>query len=333
MDDYRHDIAHLARVEVLTPDPAGTEWFFTQLLGMYVTNREGQSVYLRGYEDPYQWSLKITEAPEAGLKHAALRAESPEALERRVKSLKDANVDGSWGENEFGYGKTFSFQTPDGHNLDLVWEVEKYKAPAELRSKILTRPSRKPLQGLPVKRLDHMNLLCHDVEPTRELFERNLGYRTTETVIDQGVQIGAWLSTNILGHEIATMRDAFGGRGRLHHVAFYYGVQQELINAAEMFRDYDVKIECGPDVHGITQGAFLYVIEPGGNRIELFGNTGYLHLDPDPETHVWSMQQLADAGLAVGGADLPPEYFTYGTPTILPPEVLADLKDLQGSAV
>lgn len=55
----RFEIAHLARVELFSPEPQETEDFFTRFLGMYVTQREGQSVYLRGYEDPYQWSLKI----------------------------------------------------------------------------------------------------------------------------------------------------------------------------------------------------------------------------------------------------------------------------------
>ena len=78
----RFEIAHLARVELFSPKPQETEDFFTRFLGMYVTHREGQSVYLRGYEDPYQWSLKVTESAEAGMGHAALRTSSPDALER-----------------------------------------------------------------------------------------------------------------------------------------------------------------------------------------------------------------------------------------------------------
>lgn len=104
---------------------------------------------------------------------------------------------------------------------------------------------------------------------------------------------------------------------RPHHLAFYYGTGQHLADAVEMFRDYDVRIEAGPDKHGITKGQFLYVFEPGGNRIELFGEAGYLHLDPDAETKTWQMADI-DTGLAVGGAKLPWEtYFTYGTPSPL----------------
>lgn len=313
----RHEVAHLARTELFTPDPNGTEWFFTQLLGMYKTHQEGQSVYLRGYEDPYQWSIKVTEAPQAGLGHAALRTTSADAVDRRAAALKDRGVDISWTENEFGYGKTLQFQTPDGHNLSLVWEAEKYQAPPELQSKILTRASKRPLQGLPVKRIDHLNLMASDVTPVKESFERDLGFRTTERVVDGDVEIGAWMSSNILGHEVACMRDTLGERGRFHHVAMYYGIPQHNLDAAEMFRDYDIQIEAGPDKHGITQGSFLYVFEPGGNRIELFADSGYLHLDPDGETRTWHMSDI-DTGLAIGGAKLPWEtYFTYGTPSKL----------------
>ncbi len=313
----RFEVAHLARTELFTPDPDGTLWFFTKLLGMYETKREGQSVYLRAYEDPYQWSIKITEARNAGLGHAALRTSSPEALERRAKALKDTNVELSWSEDEFGYGKTLHFQSPDGHNLSLLWEAEKYQAPPELQSKILSRPSKKPLQGLPVKRIDHINLMASDVTSVKDSFERHLGFRTTERVVDGEVEIGAWMSSNILGHEVACMRDTLGERGRLHHVAMYYGIPQHNIDAAEMFREYDIQIETGPDKHGITQGSFLYVFEPGGNRIELFGDTGVLSLEPDWETRTWHMSDI-DTGLAIGGAKLPFEtYFTYGTPSKL----------------
>lgn len=315
--DDRHEIAHLARVELFSPKPNETVDFFTRLLGMYVTRQEGQSVYLRAYEDPYQWSLKVTEAPQAGMGHAALRTSSPKALDRRVQSLKDGNVEGSWRDNDFGFGKTFQYQSPDGHNLELVWEVEKYVAPAELRSKILTRASKKPLQGIPVKRIDHLNLMASDVTAVKQSFERHLGFKTTERVVDGNVEVGAWMSSNLLGHEVACLRDMLGGRGKMHHVAFYYGTGQHNLDAAEMFREYDIKIEAGPDRHGITQGQFLYVFEPGGNRVELFGEAGYLHLDPDAETKTWTLDDI-DTGLAIGGTSLPWEsYFSYGTPSPL----------------
>ena len=147
--------------------------------------------------------------------------------------------------------------------------------------------------------------------------------QTRERIVDGDVEAGAWMSSNILGHEIAIMRDGRGAHGRLHHVAFFYGIQQHTIDAAEMFRDYDITIEAGPDRHGITQGAFLYVFEPGGNRIELFGDPGFLELEPDFETKTWTMADI-DTATAIGGTKLPAEtYFVYGTPPV-PVETSSD---------
>ena len=51
------DVAQLAHVEVLTPKPDETLFFFKELLALEETEREGQSVYLRAYEDFYQSAL------------------------------------------------------------------------------------------------------------------------------------------------------------------------------------------------------------------------------------------------------------------------------------
>lgn len=45
------DVAQLSHVEIYTPDLEGTLWFFKDLLGLEETERRGDSVYLRAYED------------------------------------------------------------------------------------------------------------------------------------------------------------------------------------------------------------------------------------------------------------------------------------------
>lgn len=313
----KFELAHLAHAELLTPDLEGSLWFFTELLGMRETARDRDSVYLRCYEDPYHHSLKLTAADQAGLGVLGWRTTSAGALERRAAALDAAGQGRGWTKGDIGVGRTFAFDTPDGHAMELVWDVERYTAPPELQSPILTRRSKRPLKGLPPRRLDHVNLMASDVTVQKEMFEQTLGFGTRERVIDSangGTEIGAWLSVNILGHEMAIMLDQTGSRGRLHHLAFWYGVPQHNTDAAELCREYGIQIEAGPDVHGITQGAFLYVFEPGGNRIELFGNSGILQLEPDFETVTWDLADF-DTALAIGGATLPVEsYFVYGTP-------------------
>ena len=243
------------------------------------------------------------------------RTTSQDAFDRRAAALDRAGLGTGPSRGDIGVGKTFRFTSPDGHPMELVWDVEKYRAPRELRSPILTRASKRPLQGIPPRRLDHVNLMASDVTEQKVLFEQTLGFGTRETVVDGPVEMGAWMSVNALGHELAIMLDATGSRGRLHHLAFWYGVPQHNSDFAEICREYGIRIEAGPDVHGVTQGAFLYVFEPGGNRIELFGNSGILQFEPDYETRVWDLQEFAPgAGLAVGGTAMPPEFLLYGTP-------------------
>ena len=76
------DVAHLGHVELLTPKPEESVGFFRDVLSMQETAREGQSVYLRGWGDYERYSLKLTEAKQAGLGHTAFRAMSPQALEQ-----------------------------------------------------------------------------------------------------------------------------------------------------------------------------------------------------------------------------------------------------------
>ena len=40
-----HDIAHLGRVEILTPKPDKSLWYFREILGMEVVHLQGPSVF------------------------------------------------------------------------------------------------------------------------------------------------------------------------------------------------------------------------------------------------------------------------------------------------
>lgn len=47
IDEPIHDIAHLGSVELLTPKPEQSLWYFRDILGMEVVNSAADSVHLR----------------------------------------------------------------------------------------------------------------------------------------------------------------------------------------------------------------------------------------------------------------------------------------------
>lgn len=310
-------VAQLAHAELLTPRPDETVWFFQTLLGMTVVDRQGQSVYLRAYEDFYHYTLKVTEAPHAGLGHVAWRVSSENALNMAARSLEQAGYGVGWTPGDVGHGPSYRFRTPDGHVMEIVWEVSYYEAPPEQRSLLRNRPQKRPTTGVPVRRIDHINLMVSDVERHEQFLVEQLGFRVRERKIGKDSKaVGTWLSVSPLVHEIACMRDATGAGGRLHHVAYWYGFPQHLFDLAELCAEYGVRIEAGPGKHGTTQAYFLYVFEPGGNRIELFGDTGYLIFDPEWKTVVWDVANESDlekSSIWFGGR-LPATFYTYGTP-------------------
>ena len=315
------DIAHLAHVELLSPKLDETVAFFKQFMGLHETERDDASVYLRAYEESYHHSLQVTRSVEPGLGHLGFRASSRAALDRRVAKIEEMGAGLSWVEDAKGYGPAYEYRAPDGHRMRLFWEVHRPKAPKGQSSQLLNRPLKRPSQGVPVRRFDHVNIMCSEVAPTRDFLIEAHGARLRETVIaDAGPVIGAWTSHNALNHDVALTMDMAGASGRLHHVAFYYGQPQHLWDMADLLRENEIEIEAGPGRHGITRGSFLYCFEPGGNRIEFYGDEGYLILEPDFEPLTWSESDLA-LGLSYYGAELPITGAAVGTPHVPMPEM------------
>ena len=312
-----YDVAQLAHVELYTPKLQESVDFFTKIMGLQITEKEGDSVYLRAYEDFYHHSLKLTAGAEVGLGHVAWRASSPEALERRVKELEKSGQGIGWIDGDLGHGRAYQFRTPDGHLNEILWEVAYYEAPEDQRTLLKSRPQKRPLQGIPARRLDHVNLMCSNVTTNKEFMADSLGFKLRENVIvgseEEPIEMGAWMSVSPLVHEVALMRDNTGNKGRFHHIAFWYGYPQHLMDLADLLVENGIKIEAGPGKHGVSQAYFMYVFEPGGNRVELFGDSGYLIFDPDWKPITWREEELNEA-IVWYGSQLPEEYFLYGTP-------------------
>jgi catechol 2,3-dioxygenase len=311
------DLAHIGHVELLTPRPDDSLRFFEQVLGMEVEATEGRSVFLRGWGDYQRYCLKLTESDQAGLGHMALRASSPDALERRVAAIEAAGLGQEWTDGDLGHGPAYRFTDPDGHAMELYFETEKYHPPEHLRPSLKNQPQRYLGRGAAVKRLDHVNVLARDVLANRRFAQDALGYRLYERIeLDDGSEAGAWMSLSIAAHELIYVADAHGLEGRLHHLAFWVDTREEVLRAADLFLDAGIHIEAAPSKHAIAQGFFLYGFEPGGNRIEVTTG-GYFVYDPDPEPTVWNEAERARG--QAWGVKTVESFHTYGTPSSEPP--------------
>jgi len=221
-----------------------------------------------------------------------------------------------WIDGDVGHGPAYRFTDPDGHVFELYYEAERYAAPEHLRPSWKNQPQRYVGRGAAVKRLDHVNMLAADVRENRRFAQDVLGYRLYERIeLDDGTETGAWLSLSIAAHELIYVADAYGAKGRLHHLAFWVDTREECLRAADIFVDNDVYIEAAPSKHAVAAGFFVYAYEPGGNRVEVTTG-GYFVYDPDYEPVVWTEEERARGQF--WGVKTIESFHEYGTPDVSP---------------
>jgi catechol 2,3-dioxygenase len=309
------DLAHLGPVEMFTPKPQESLDFFDRIMGMDVVACEGQSVYLRGWDDYQRWSLKLTESQTSGIGYLGLRAWNEEVLERRANLVEATGLGEGWEDTgDLGLGRSYRFHDPDGHVFKLYSDCERYEPPEHLRPALKNVHGRYTARGVAIKRLDHINILAADVRANREFCVDTLGYRLYERIErNDGSEAGAWMSLSIAAHELIYTSDAYGAHGRLHHVAFWVDTREECLRAADIWLENGIHIEAAPSKHAIAQGFFLYGYEPGGNRVEVTSGGRFLYA-PDEPCVVWTEADRAKG--QAWGVKTVETFHTYGTPPI-----------------
>ena len=309
------DIAHLGSVELFTPRPDKSLWYFRDLLGMEPVHEVGKSVYLRGYGDYATSTLKLTAAEDAGVGCISWRAVSEQALERRAKAIADAGLGIGWTNGDFGRGRSFRFRDPDGHVMEIYYEEQKFIAPEPLHSTLKNLPQKYTGRGVCVRRVDHLALLASDVETNRKFAQELLGFQLREQVrYDEGkTEIGSWMSPTAIHHQLAYVVDVKGAHGRLHHFSLWVDNRDDVMRAADILIENGIFIEAGPSKHNNSQGFYLYTYEPGGNRVEIYSGS-FLVMAPDWEPVTWSEEERGTG--VYWGATLPDSFIQYATPNV-----------------
>ncbi|MGH8941323.1 MAG: VOC family protein, partial [Acidimicrobiia bacterium] len=305
--------AHLGYVELFTPTFDDSLHFFTDILSMDVVDSVDDSAYLRAWDDYERFSLRLTARPEAGIGRVGVRVVDEEALGRRVDEIEASGLGRGWVEGQPGRGATYAFADPDGHDWEIYFEAERYTPPEGAVPALKNQAQRRPSHGVGVRRLDHVNFLAADVEGTRDFVVPVLGALPTEQIqLDSGAIAAIWMTFSNKGYDVVYTNDWTGTAGRLHHVAFAVDQREDILRAADTFLEHGVFIETGPHKHAIQQTFFLYVWEPGGNRIEIVNAGARLVLAPDWEMITWTEADRAK-GQAWGLKTIE-SFHTHGTP-------------------
>lgn len=309
------DIAHLGAIELLTPTVDRTVAFFVECLGLSEVGRDGDAVYLHTWDDYERFTIKVVERDQPGVGRTYLRAASPAALERRARAIDAAGLGEGWSDGEFGIGPTYLCRTPDGHQLGLYWESEWYNTTGAPAPALKNQAAPFPGRGANIRRLDHINYLAADPVANSHFVADQLGGLLTEQIVlDSGDPSGIWYTFSDKSYDMVFTADWAGASGRLHHIAFAADTREDILRAADVCLENGIHIETGPHKHAIQQTFFLYVWEPGGNRVELCNAGARLMLAPDWKPISWTQAERAK-GQAWGLKTIE-SFHTHGTPPV-----------------
>jgi catechol 2,3-dioxygenase len=308
-------LAHVGHIELTVPDLERSRWFFTEVLGLFVSEETDDAVYLRAWQDWDHHTLALRYGDTASVDHVGWRVDGPDALAEFERTFTACSIEHHWVEGgaEPGQGDGLRFQSPGGLPFELYWEIDAHREPTEDgRSKLPSHPSRYIGHGIAPRRFDHVNFLTNDVASEQQWMTEMLGIHHRYYVQSRnGHRLGSWLSRTNVSHELALMRSREQNGSRLHHAAYALDSADQLVRAATILAEQGITIEWGPGCHGTSGAIFLYCFEPSGHRIEVWSG-GMLIFAPDWQPIEWT-PETAPYGLELWGSPVPESYFSYGT--------------------
>jgi catechol 2,3-dioxygenase len=284
-------ILRLSHAEVRVPDLELALAYYVEVVGLVEVERHTDRVFLKGWDEHQHHSLILTRAPTYGLQSVGFKLQDATDLDDLARRVEDAGVATTRhapGELVAGSGDIVRFRAPSGHVIDLEHGQQQV---GNGIPKLNPPIGPDGLKGMAPPRIDHIFLMCEDVDAVSDFFRDVLQFRLTEQIVaDDGYQLAAFLERCHSSHDIAFLTGPDGG---FHHVAYWVDDWNELRKGADTCAYHGVNVDAGPTRHGATRGCGLYFFDPAGNRNELY--TGGYWFDPDDVPTTWTENEMGRA--------------------------------------
>lgn len=295
------NILKAGHIEYRVTDLERARFFYVDLLGFVETDRIGNRLYLRCLEDWEHHTFILRQAETPGVGHLAFRVEGNDDLDALQRLAVERELPHRWIEpgEEDGQGKALRIQDPLGFPVEFYHDVERVERNLQ-RFHVYRGPH--------VMRIDHFNLHVPDCDAGAAWYRDTLDFKCSEytETNDTPPRLWAtWLHRKQNVHDVAMMT---GPGPRVHHAGFWMQEPGNVLRAADILAgaDFEASIERGPGRHGISNAMFLYILDPDGNRIELY-TSDYMIVDPDFEPIRWDLENPKRQ--TYWGAPAPPSWF------------------------
>ncbi|WP_243290928.1 catechol 2,3-dioxygenase [Bacillus sp. FJAT-47783] len=281
-------IMRIGRLELRVMDLEESVKYYTDIIGLEETGRDGERVYLKAWDEYDHHSIILQKSDSAGMDHMAFKVKDIYELEKLEYKIEQFGCELTRVPNQtrLAEGQSIRFKIPTGHEMELYAEIEQVGTGT---GHVNPHPWPDGLKGIAPHRLDHALLTGDDLESATRFFTEVLDFHQTERIVtvDGEVMLGSFLAATNKAHDIAFVK---GPDAKFHHAGFYVDNWYEVLKAADILTKNEVPVEVTPTRHGITRGQTIYFFDPSGNRNEAFAS-GYISYSDFP-TITWTEDKI-----------------------------------------
>ena len=257
-------IREMGHVSIQTNDVEGSIFDATQLLGLRVTERTANEVYLAANSVHHE--LVYVESEVNGIQSIGLIAQNGDALReirRRVESENFKIV--SHTAVSAGVQDGFSFIGPEGWIFEIYTGMQK---------------SDPGLQGFGPDRYGHINFHPRDPRSMMEFLRRIFDFRLSDVI---GDDYAYFMRCNPDHHGIALI----AGGGTFHHHAWQVQSIADLAKLGDRLGRAGRELIWGPVRHGAGHNIAAYYVETSGAVVELYTDLEQIY-DDEREPVIWA---------------------------------------------
>ena len=267
-------------------DLARSRDFYTNVIGLVVSDEDADTIYPRGLEEIGHHSLvleKTTGQPECC--RIGLRVLTDEELEKAARHFTSIGLAPRWAEVPF-QGRTLHVADPFGVPYELCASMTR-----------VDRAIMKSMHhagGAPL-RFDHLQLHMTEIAKVCD-FYTSLGFRTSDYLVAGPSEdlVGVFMHRKDIPWDLVFLR---GSGPRMHHFAYVVSTAQDMFRACDcagLFK-FGPLVEHGPGRHGMGHVQFTYFRDPDGHRLELVLDAPHLMTDVENEPVRWDPEKRRNA--------------------------------------
>jgi catechol 2,3-dioxygenase len=285
--DTPFNITRTSHVVLTVKDLEASRLFYTEVVGLIVTEQIDDTLYLRGVEEACHHSFVLKQSNGApACERLGMRVRRERDLDLLKTFFDQSGCPTAWAEVPH-QGRTLRVTDISGVPLEFCALMT-----------VLPRPLTQfhLHKGGCAHRIDHYQILVPDVRKACA-FYMSAGFWLTEYLSppNSGELTGVFLARKGNPHDIVFFKEA---GPRLHHTAFTAPETYHIMRACDVAGalGFGSVVERGPGRHGPGHALYVYLRDPDGHRVELF-NTHYQAMDMEVPPVGWDPAKANPWGL------------------------------------